>query len=227
MQIRNIGMCMLVHLVHTVHMYSTIHCVCTYVVHCSVLISFYQWYFFLQKSNVGSTVARKGMLCRFFFFFILSVAFVTQSISFFLSLFSYILQPKSPPPTLLENISDDAQLYVTKFVLLQSISLYWTERYVTQSFAISSIVTYSKICQKLSNSASPLVPLLFMTVLDFVLNGEGEGGGGGRKGRGWGQLTLCLQRSTKLILLPVKQQILSAMKYFLPDPCCALVENIA
>ena len=49
-------------------------------------------------------------------------------------------------PTLLENLTDDtfAQLYATRF---STISLYLTKLYVTQSFAISSSVTYSKICQ--------------------------------------------------------------------------------
>ena len=109
MQIRNIGMRMLVHLVHTVQcthvQYNTL---CVYV-RCTLLSTHeFLSMVFLPVEVERWSVARKGMLCRFFFFFILSVAFVTQSISFFLSLFSYILQPKSPPPTLLENISDDA-----------------------------------------------------------------------------------------------------------------------
>ena len=49
--------------------------------------------------------------------------------------------------TLLEKLADDAiaQLYVTK---LQTISLYLSKIYVTQSYALVSSVTYSEICQK-------------------------------------------------------------------------------
>ena len=53
--------------------------------------------------------------------------------------------------TLLENCTSDAiaQLYVTKF---STISLYFIKVYVTESYAIASLVTYSDIRPNLSKS---------------------------------------------------------------------------
>ena len=67
-------------------------------------------------------------------------------------------------PTLLENLTDDAiaQLYMTIF---STISLYLTKRYVIQSFAIASTVTYSEIRHTFITVYILLVPSTVQPIL--------------------------------------------------------------